>query len=190
MRRRSKQWMVVWWTSVWDREQNLCNPKRMKIELPGKDSLLWQKIFWCISLSRCHKRWRFRMRRLLWKRNGKSSRPFQHGIWEKWRAKKEVILEAQRDKKTESILLHWWTYSTTECRTRTKIAEVKDYGRSCKIARLWRTSSRRDICIHSGKIGGCSKIAQKFQSQNVQISGYVFHDTGGRNHGIRLRIPW
>ena len=32
-------------------------------------------------------------------RKGKSSRRSQHGIWKKSRAKKEVILEAQRDQK-------------------------------------------------------------------------------------------
>ena len=39
------------------------------------------------------------MQKKQWTRNGKSSRRYQHGIWKKVQSKKEVILEAQRDKK-------------------------------------------------------------------------------------------
>ena len=35
-----------------------------------------------------------------------------------------------------------------------------DHGCCCKITRLWWTSSWCSICLHPGKIGGCSKIAQ------------------------------
>ena len=30
----------------------------------------------------------------------------------------------------------------------------------------------------------------EFQSQNVQIFGYVFHDTNGQNHGQTLKTQW
>ena len=40
-----------------------------------------------------------------------------------------------------------------------------------------------------GKNGRCSKI-EKIQNQNVQMLGYVFHDTNGQNHGGKLEIPW
>ena len=40
---------------------------------------------------------------------------------------------------------------------------AKKDGRYCKISRLSWTSSWRSICAHSGKIGGCSQIAQNSQ---------------------------
>ena len=30
----------------------------------------------------------------------------------------------------------------------------------------------------------------KFLNRNVQMFGYVFHDTNGQNHGKRLTLPW
>ena len=106
MRRSAKQCMVVWWnpTILRDREQTLCSPKQMKIALLEKHSLPWHIIIWCISLSRCHKQWRFRMQRLPWTRNGKSSRQFQHGIWEKPRAKRGHPGRTKRQ--NESPLCH------------------------------------------------------------------------------------
>ena len=44
----------------------------------------------------------------------KSSRQFQNGIWEKSRAKKEVILEAQRDKKQSPLCFIDRTYATSK----------------------------------------------------------------------------
>ena len=113
MRSSSKHCMVVCGIPrVYETEQNLCYPKFMKVALLGKDSLPWHIIIWCTSFSQCHKWWQFRMQRLHRTRNQKSSKQFQHGVWEKSRAKTEVILEAQRDK-SESTLLHWWTYATS-----------------------------------------------------------------------------
>ena len=40
------------------------------------------------------------------------------------------------------------------------------------------------------KEGRRSKIAQKIRSQNVQMYGYVFHDTHGQHHGQTLKILW
>ena len=31
---------------------------------------------------------------------------------------------------------------------------------------------------------------KNIQNQNVQMFGYVFHDTNGQNHGGKLKIPW
>ena len=90
-------WLYGGNPGVYETEQNLCNPKFMMVSLLGKDSLPWHIIVWCISLSQCHKWWKFRMQKLPWTRNEKSSKQFQHGIWEKSRAKTEVVLEAQRD---------------------------------------------------------------------------------------------
>ena len=39
----------------------------------------------------------------------------------------------------------------------------KNNERCCKITRLWWTSSWCSTCVHSGKIGGCSQIAQNSQ---------------------------
>ena len=105
-------WLYGGIPRVYETEQNLCYPKFMKVALLGKDSLPWHIIIWCTSFSQCHKWWQFRMQRLHRTRNQKSSKQFQHGVWEKSRAKTEVILEAQRDK-SESTLLHWWTYATS-----------------------------------------------------------------------------
>ena len=58
----------------------------------------------------------------------------------------------------------------------------KSDGCCCEITRMRWTSRRRSISLHPGKNGeiqGCFK----FQSLNVQIHGYVFHDTGGPNLG-------
>ena len=46
-----------------------------------------------------------------------------------------------------------------------------------------RTSSGRSISLHPGQNGRRSKVVSKFQSQNVQIYGYVFHDTSDPNLG-------
>ena len=67
---------------------------------------------WFTSSFLCSRPWKPRMQRQQWTRNGRSSKRFQHGSWKRSRAKKEVILEAQRDKKT-STLLHWWTSVTS-----------------------------------------------------------------------------
>ena len=40
-----------------------------------------------------------------------------------------------------------------------------------------QTSRRRNVSLHPSENGGCSKGCLKFQSQNVQMFGYVFHDT-------------
>ena len=40
----------------------------------------------------------------------------------------------------------------------------------CKIARLWRTSNCRGICLYPGKVGGRSKIAQ---NSKVRVSRYM-----------------
>ena len=55
-------------------------------------------------------------------------------------------------------------------------------GRCCEMTRLCRTSSRRDIRLHSSQNGGRSKVT-KNKSQSVRIYGDVFHDTIGQNRG-------
>ena len=43
------------------------------------------------------------------------------------------------------------------------------------------------VSAYTSIIGGCSKIAQNSQNQNVQMFGHVFHDTSGPNHGEKGR---
>ena len=40
------------------------------------------------------------------------------------------------------------------------------------------------------KNGGRPKVAKKAKSQNVQMYGYVFHDTRGQNLGQTLKTRW
>ena len=116
------------------------------------------------------------------------------------------FLEAQRAKKKKSTLLHWWTSElepkllrhkgrvvlegfTEQSSSAAQTTAAKNNGCYCKIARLWRTSSRRHIGTHSSKIGGCSQTAQKIQSQNVHKYGYVFHDTNGQKSWAKIEDP-
>ena len=89
--------------------------------------------------------------------------------------------------KRKSTLLHWWTYGTSKNaelepqlqkgkKGRVVVLRVRDIVKddsgayavftrqglsaSQMTARLWRTTSRCSICWYSGKIGGCSEIAQ------------------------------
>ena len=64
----------------------------------------------------------------------------------------------------------------------------KSNGCHIKTNRMRRTSSRRNIGLHPGKHGRCTTIVAKFQSQNVQILGYVYQNTNGPNHGPAWKI--
>ena len=143
----------------------------------------------------CHKRWRFRMQKQQWTRNGRSSNQTQHGSWRKSRARRRLFskhketnkkkvhfaalmdichlknaeLEPNLQKYKRHSRAPWWhwkrqlwclcSFSWTglvcvpnDCR--------KSNGCYCKITRLWRTSSRRSIRVHSGKTGARSQVAQ------------------------------
>ena len=99
-----------------DSEQNLCSPKFMKITLKVKVLLRWHILPWCISLSRCHKEWRFQTQKLPWTRNRKCSTRSKHGIWKKSRAKRWLFFR-HKETTTKSTLLHWWTYVTSKIRS-------------------------------------------------------------------------
>ena len=55
---------------------------------------------------------------------------------------------------------------------------AKNNGHYCKISKMLRTSSGRSICLYSGKIGGCSQIAQ---NSTVRVSRYtdILQDING-----------
>ena len=154
----------------------------MKIALRAKVSLRWAIALCFTNLFLCLKQWRFRMQKLQWTRNGKSSRQS-----EKVKSKKEVILEAQRDKKKDHFaalmdLCHlkngdrteftkiqrqcrapWWLckrrlWSLRSLNWTGLVCVPNDCRESteccCKMTRLWRTSSWRSVSLYPSKIGG------------------------------------
>ena len=40
------------------------------------------------------------------------------------------------------------------------------------------------------KLEDAPRMLKNSQNQNVQMFGYVFHDTNGQNHWGKLKIPW
>ena len=64
----------------------------------------------------------------------------------------------------------------------------KSSGCYCKISRLRRTSSRRSICIHLGKIGRCSQIAQSSEIRVSRCLDTSSTTQNGRNHGQAWKI--
>ena len=69
-----------------------------KKDLHAKDFLRWPITIWFTNLFLCHKRWTLRMQKQQWLRSGRSSKEPQHGNWRKSSAKRDVILDAHRDK--------------------------------------------------------------------------------------------
>ena len=53
--------------------------------------------------------------------------------------------------------------------------------------RMRRTSSICSISLHPSQNGRCTIILKNFQSQNVQIFGYVYQNTNGQNDGPALK---
>ena len=94
--------MYVWKlesTSLRDREQNLCNPKHMMIALLGMDSLLWHIIIWCINLIPMPQAMKIPDGKAAVDNGMEKARDISSmGFGKKVKSKKEVILEAQRDK--------------------------------------------------------------------------------------------
>ena len=161
--------------------------------LQAKDLLRCSISTWYTSSFQCHKRWKFRMQKKQWTRNGKSSRRSQHGIWKTSKAKRGDSGSTKRhnesplchiDGHTSPQKMRSWNpnYRSTKAescsrrtfqnttleplqfllnraRLRLRWLPLND-GCYCKIARFWRTSSWCSIFLYSGKIGGCSQIAQ------------------------------
>ena len=59
-----------------------------KIALQAKVLCRWPITIWFTNLFPCFKQWRFRMQKLQWTRNGRSSKRLQHGNWRKSRVKR------------------------------------------------------------------------------------------------------
>ena len=179
-RRLQKRLPVVWWNLInpQGNEWTLLSLKIMRPHCRQRIHFRWPIVIWCTRLFLYTRRWKIRMQKLQCIKNGKSLRRSQHGNMEKVKSKKEVFLEAPRDKKKVHFATlmdkcqsraPWW-----HCKRRlwslcsfywTGLVCVPDDCRKsngcyCKITRLWRTSSWLSICLHSGKIGGRSQIAQ------------------------------
>ena len=125
---------------------NLLCRKNTKTTLQAKEILRWPITIWCTNLFRCLNRWKLRMRKQQWTRNGRNSKRFQPGSWRKSRAKnKEVILEAHRNKK-ESTLLHWWTCVISRTRRQRKSRTPKGHCKR-RLRTLRRICWTKLICV-------------------------------------------
>ena len=133
--------------------------------------------------------------------NGRSSKRFLLGSWtDKVKRKREVALEAQRDKKK----VHFATLMDI-CHLKNADLQFSEVSRSCRTPRrhcerrLWSLCSfywRRPVCItndgNKSSVCHCTTTrlsdTSKFQSQDVQMYGHVFHDINGPNLGRTLKI--
>ena len=181
--------------SVW----NLLHQKIMKITSRRKGPIRRVTTIWCTILFLCLKRWKFRMWKQQWTKNGSC----QRGRWPKKGAKRRHSWSTQRQK--ESPLRYTYGHlSSQKCGVRTEVSKVQRPGRApkwhgegrfrilscahrarfvcvsdassksngchCKTTWLCRTSSRRSSCLHPSENGGCSQIAQNSQ---IRMSRFV-----------------
>ena len=141
------------------------------------------------------------MQNLQWTRNGRSSRRVHFGNWTKSEARRRVFLQHKETKKvhfaTVMDICHLKNVELDTQFLKYKGRVVlqgdivkddsgachKNQGCYCKITRLWRTSTRRSISLHSSNIGGCSQIAQ---NSKVRMSRRMVTPSTTRvaqNHG-------
>ena len=64
----------------------------------------------------------------------------------------------------------------------------KSHGYHIQIARVRRTSSWCSICFIPRSKWKMLQNYSKFQNRNVQVFGFVYHDTSGQDHGHTLMI--
>ena len=142
---------------------------------------------------------------------------------ERVNSKKEVILEAQRDKKKVHFATLMVICHLKNAELETQLQKYKgrvvlrgdfekdDSGAFADFtvqrssasqmtaAKVVDVIARLPDCdgqavdavfrVHSSQSGRRTIVIQKKnRSQNVQIFGYVFHETNGQNHGITLKI--
>ena len=197
-----KRFMVEKWNlmNAQGHEWNLLDSQYMKIALQAKVSPRWPVTIWFTNLFLCLKRWEFRMQKLQWTRNGKSSRQLQHGNWEV-KSKKDFMLDAQRENKKVhfATVMDICHFKNTELKPKlqkynnrtvlrgdivtddswayavfseqgSSASKRQSQGCCCEITRLWRTSSGRSVSLHSTGIGGHSHIAQ---NSKVRMSRHM-----------------
>ena len=112
----------------------------------AKDLLRWPITIWFISLFLCHKRWKYRMQKQQWTRNGRSSRHFQHGNWRKSRARRQLFWKLKETKR-KSTLQHWWIPRVLPWRCHRwnvqKIVEIPPLKDRCRKSRICFTVRSR-----------------------------------------------
>ena len=148
-------------------EQNYLNQSIMKITLQAEDTHRWVITIWFISLSRCRKRWRFQLRKQQWTKNEKSS---TIPAWklEKVRSKKEVILEAQRDKKKSPLCFIDGHVSLEKKRSWNRnFWSTIDVSYSVVTLLKWL---RRFCCIHRARIVCVTNDCGKNHGCNCRIA--------------------
>ena len=96
--------------------RTFCSPKFMKIALQETELLLWHITVCCTSLFTNHKRWRFRMQKLPWTRNGKT-RDCPSMEFGESQEQEGAYSGSTKRQKIRSILPHWWTYVTSKMRS-------------------------------------------------------------------------
>ena len=98
--RISKQCMVVQWNSHQSTRQRVECSLLTKHEdrIAGNGFFFDTLPFDAQVYPRCHKRWRFRMQKLQWKRNGRRSKRFQLGSWTKSSAKSRLFWKHKETK--------------------------------------------------------------------------------------------
>ena len=155
-----------------------------------------------------------------WTRNGKSWRRFQAWTLEKVKNKKEVILEAQRDKKKVHFVTLIDICHLKNAELEPKLQKYKgrvvlrgdvvkdDFGATAFFYWTGLVCVPDDRCKNNGCYCKITRLrwtscwcsiclysgkiggCSKFLIWNVQTFGYVFHDKYGQNHGQTLKIPW
>ena len=163
--------------------------KITKITSQAKDITRWHITIWYTNLFLCLKRWKSRMQRQQWTRNGRSSKRFRPGGWIKPKSKKykgRVALwgDIVKDDSGAYAVL---TQPRLICDTNDRRKSNRCH---CWTTILWWTSSWRCISLHSGKIGGRSQIAHNSKvrmsrymdtsstTQMAQITGYHWRSSG------------
>ena len=162
------------------------------------------------SSFRCLKLKKFQMQRQQRRTSGKNWRKSQHGSWrkseirKKWSKKHGIRAE-------NFILRHWWISVILRILSWNPSIKVQRQGRTpgwhwkrrsfpwtriisissdsrksqhkIKASRMFRTSSWCSILLVLRSKWKMHQRYWKFQSQNVQIFGYVYRSTNGQNHG-------
>ena len=134
----------------------------------------------------------------------------------KFKIRKEVILEAQKENKNSPFCFIGGHLSSQTCGVRTEISEVQRQNRAprwhcerrfrlvCRIhgARSASQMTAATVMDVAARLPDCAGQAadavsaytqvknggcSEFQSQNVQKNGYVFRNTSGPNHGQTLK---
>ena len=114
-----KRFVSGWWNlmNLRDNTQNLLSLKTMKITLHVKELLRWPSTILWTSLFLCRKATKILDAKAAVDQEWKKFQTIPACQLEKVHSNKEVILEAQRDKKRRSTLQHWFTKTTSKTKT-------------------------------------------------------------------------